>query len=101
MGRFYEIPGLKTEQHATRMPRAYTLKEAVIDDIKFGALAKMNEVLRETLDAGTRPEDWSVDDKKKYFLILAVQDEILRRVEQTFAKRDKKPVKEGTRRRSK
>jgi hypothetical protein len=75
------------------MPRSYTLEETVIDDIKFGALAKMNEALRETLDAGTKPEDWSVEDKAKYFLIVAVQDEILRRVKLTFAKRRRSPAK--------
>lgn len=70
------------------------IERAVVENVKFGALAVLNMALRKTITAGTNPELWSAEDKMKYFLILDVQDEILRRVSHTFSTPKRKHSKE-------
>ena len=72
------------------MLKSKNLEETIVDNIKFGALEVINKALYDTIQARTDPQDWSPEDKMKYFLILEVQDEILRRVNRTFAKRKRK-----------
>lgn len=57
---------------------------AVIDDIKAGALSVINKTLHDTLQKSGDFEQWSQEDRAKYFLILDVRDEILRRVRGTL-----------------
>ena len=75
------------------MQNSKNLQETIVDNIKFGALEVINKSLYDTIQAGTNPQNWSPEDKMKYFLILDVQDEILRRVNRTFAPRKKKAPK--------
>jgi len=70
------------------------IERAVVDNVKFGALAVINKALKKAITAGMNPELWSAEDKMKYFLILDVQDEILRRVRHTFSKPNRKRSKE-------
>jgi len=73
------------------MLKSKNLQGTIIDNIKFGALDVINKALYDTIQAQTDPRDWSPEDKMKYFLILDVQEEILRRVNRTFAKGRRKP----------
>ena len=66
------------------MPKTEDQEKAIIDDIKFGALAVINRELEDAISAGTDPKKWTPEEKMKYFLVLEVQDEILRRVDLTF-----------------
>ncbi len=75
------------------MPKSNNLEETIIDNIKFGALDVINKALYDTIQAQTDPLNWSPEDKMKYFLILDVQEEILRRVNRTFAKRKRKSLR--------
>jgi hypothetical protein len=61
------------------------LERAITDDVKFGAIAAINKALVSALASGTAPDNWSAEDKMKYFIILDVQDEILKRIDQTLA----------------
>jgi hypothetical protein len=66
------------------------IERSVIDDIKFGAVAVITKELQEAIVTQIDPVKWTPEDKKKYFLILDVQNEILERVRKTFDQYSKK-----------
>lgn len=68
------------------MIRPDEMERAITDDLKSGAAAVMNRALERALSTGTSFEKWPAEEQAKYFLILDVEGEVLRRVERTFAK---------------
>jgi hypothetical protein len=77
------------------MPKSETLERTIVDHVKFGALAVLNKALSDTIQTGDRFELWPAEDQRVYHLIIDVQQEILRRVEATFAKRKRRPALPG------
>lgn len=72
------------------MKSSEEMRHEIIDDIKSGALAVINKALHDTIQISQTFENWPAEEKAKYFLILDVEAEIIRRVNRTLNRKRKK-----------